>query len=156
MTVIAADGTHIVADGRTLFGHSEIGLEDTRKIVVRDRVIYAISGVGVLLEPLIAWHLSGATPSDAPACAGEAWSFLVIDAAGPGYYCHQAPYRGRMNYPLTLGCGADYALGAMLAGADARRAVEIACSKDAKCGGEIQVIDIAEALGLSPMREAAE
>lgn len=53
--------------------------------------------------------------------------------------------------PFALGIGSDYAMGAILAGASAERAVEIACELDTHCGGEIVVMEIPQA-----QKEAAE
>lgn len=41
---------------------------------------------------------------------------------------------------FAWGCGADHALAAMEMGADAKRAVEVACKYDIHCGGGIDVL----------------
>jgi hypothetical protein len=42
------------------------------------------------------------------------------------------------------GSGRDFAYGAMAMGADARKAVEVACLYDAYCGGEVEVVNFAK------------
>lgn len=157
MTVIAADGKHIAADGRMTFGHSEIARDDCQKIIVRQGAIYALAGVPALMEALIAWHLAGADPKEMPALRDQsAWNFLVIDAIGPRLYSSTSPYPTELKYPCTFGCGCDYAMGALLAGASAFQAVQITCQKDSLCGGNIQVVDIDSALAGEQIMEAAE
>ena len=45
---------------------------------------------------------------------------------------------------FALGSGADFALGAMGAGAGPKEAVDIACRFDAASGGEVSVFDVGE------------
>ena len=157
MTVIASDGITIAADGRTITGHSEIARGSVRKIRIHRGKIFALSGMAALFDALVDWYSAGALPKDAPTIASDAtWTLIVIDGGGPKLFTHRVPYEDRLTYPITFGCGCDYAMGAMLAGASPERAVEITCEKEAFCGGEIQVVNIAEALGLQPVREAAE
>jgi hypothetical protein len=147
MTVIAADGRIIVADGRTIFtSNSEIARDDTVKLIAKDRRIYGVSGITGLIHVLADWYNAGAKPGDMPPHAPE-WALLVIDQDGPCHLGNESPYPLRLRYPVTLGCAADFAMGAMLAGADARRAVEIAISRDCRCGGELTIINIDAALG---------
>lgn len=46
--------------------------------------------------------------------------------------------------PFAIGGGCEIALGAMHAGADAKRAVEICCQIDPGCGGEIMIVTLEE------------
>ena len=150
MTVIASDGIHIVADGMKILGQSEIAELNVRKIKVRENTIFAVTGAAALLDVLAEWYLAGCNPKATPVIGGDVtWTLIVIaTSGGPLKFSHTLPYPERWSYPMSAGIGADYAMAAMLAGASARRAVEIACAKDAFCGGEIQVVNIAEVLGL--------
>lgn len=154
MTVIASDGLTIAADGQLMLGQSEIGALNLKKIrVVEAKAIYAMDGTIALLDALIDWHRKGADPHALPVSSGDDdWGMVVITTEGVTAFNKGVPYPARWAYPLTLGCGADYAMGAMLAGASPQQAVEIACAKNAFCGGDIQVIDIKEALGVPSLR----
>lgn len=46
-----------------------------------------------------------------------------------------------LDTPAAIGSGSHLAIGAMLAGASARRAVEIACERDPWSGGAVMVYD---------------
>ena len=156
MTVIASDGITIAADGLSIYGHSEIGAGNIRKIVVEDKTVYAFSGAFAMMRPMINWYKAGYNPREVPPASGDVqWNMLVIDRDGPTLFGNHVPYSDRQVYPVTLGTGGDYAMAILLDGGTSRRAVEIACMKDAFCGGEIQVVNIAEALGI-PRLEAAE
>lgn len=47
-----------------------------------------------------------------------------------------------LESPTAIGSGADSAIGALMAGASAQKAVKIACSVNTHCGGDIQVISL--------------
>lgn len=60
--------------------------------------------------------------------------FLFVDA-----YYPSGPLAGDF---FTIGSGRKYALGALQAGADALRAVEIACELDSMCGGPVAALNL--------------
>lgn len=158
MTTIATDGKTIAADGLACMGDEPIQ-RDAVKIVVNGGRLYALAGTQALFPALIEWHHAGAKPADAPAKTdGLRWSLLVAD--GPqsvvGYADH-CPYADRVTFPFAFGSGQDFATGAMEAGATPAEAVAIACRRDIRSGGEIMVVDIAEALAQTTktVREAA-
>jgi hypothetical protein len=110
-----------------------------------------------MFDVMVAWHQAGAKPDDVPKAGGDAaWYLIVIDHNGIGKFSNTCPYIERFDPPIAFGAGQDYAMGAMLAGASAERAVAIVASLCDHTGGEIQVVNIAEALGAAPILEAAE
>jgi hypothetical protein len=52
---------------------------------------------------------------------------------------------------FTVGSGKKYALGALRAGADAQRAVEVACECDTMCGGPVTALKLFEATPEPPV-----
>ena len=74
-----------------------------------------------------------------PRCFDENFEAIVV-------FPWRAVTYNRLGIPHTvsdreaLGSGAGYAIAAMLAGADAKRAVEIACQLDPSSGGKVKVI----------------
>jgi len=140
MTVIAWDGRMVaadglgVADGRRSFRASE-------KIVEKDGVVYATTGrMGPLQDAWIAWYEAGADPANPPPQGGAAedcGNFIVFKHAKCFIFSHVVPYACEEVAPCAFGSGGDYAMGAMIAGADAERAVEIAIMCDVNCGGPI-------------------
>lgn len=156
MTTIAIDRTTIVADGLRLWGQEIVGL-NTRKLLIRDQRIYGFTGLYPMFSVMVDWHRDGANPSAFPVGLDktDGWTLIIVDRAGIGKYTSSCPYIERFDPPIAFGAGQDYAIGAMLAGVTAKRAVEIVAGQCTHTGGEIQVIDIAEALG-TQIRVAAE
>jgi len=151
MTTIATDGKTIAADGLAT-RNGNVMVRDRAKIKVERGVqdaIYAMAGPSGMTDRIIKWHRAGADPKEVPPVgADEGWSLLIITpdgcfAAGSG-----APYPCQVNLPFAIGSGADLALGAMEVGASPEEAVKAACRRDVHSGGEIQVVNIAEALGI--------
>ncbi len=156
MTTIAIKDGIIAADSQTTFGQ-ERSLRPTKKIAVGKDAVYAVSGLGGMLDVLADWHSNGADPRALPIVgSGEKWSLLVADRNGVYLYHVDAPYPLRIDPPFGLGTGGDYAIGAMDYGASAEEAVMLACMRDTASGLPVQSVNIAEALGLAPVREAAE
>jgi hypothetical protein len=153
MTVVATDGKTIAADSLTTFGYERSG-QPAQKIVCKGGKIYAYAGVTCLFPVLIDWHLKGADPGSMPKMGDEEWSMLVIDRDGMNLYS-SAPYPLKVAAPFAIGNAANFALGALALGVSSKAAVEVAIKLSTVCGGEIQVIDISEALGLKTL-EAAE
>jgi hypothetical protein len=81
---------------------------------------------------------------------------IVIERLGEVIkYTNTCPYPEVFTPPIAFGAGLDLAKGAMLAGASARQAVQLAIEHTTHSGGDIQVEDIAEVLA-RPFKEAAE
>ena len=150
MTTIALTKHEIAADG--LVQEDGIVMErNGRKIIVADRVIYALAGTTACFAPLIAWHKAGADADKLPKFGDCHWALLVIKAGqSPVVYSHQLAHPEEQCYPFAMGSGKMLARSAMLLGKTARQAVEFACANDVHSGGEVQVVDIAKALGLAP------
>ena len=64
---------------------------------------------------------------------------LLLMDSGEAYWlgAHLVPMPTRV--PAAIGSGARFAMGALLAGADIRKAVEIACELDSQSSGPVQV-----------------
>jgi ATP-dependent protease HslVU (ClpYQ) peptidase subunit len=153
MTVVCTDGITIAADSQTTFG-DERSFRPTKKIIVENGRIFASSGVSIL-PALVRWHVDGADPHKLPAVSGtDGWFMLMIDRSGYYYITSAVPYPIQVDPPFAIGSAADFAIGAMDYGASPKEAVAIAIKRSISCGGEIQVVNIAEALG--QLREAAE
>lgn len=156
MTAIATDGKTIAADSMMTFGRERC-INPIEKIAVEGQMIFATAGVPIK-DALIDWFTSGSRPHCAPRSTEELWYMLVIDPKQMLFLSSQVPYPVPVEAPFAFGAGGEYAMGAMLNGASPKEAVEIAIKASTACGGPVQVIDIAEALGLKGegVLEAAE
>jgi ATP-dependent protease HslVU (ClpYQ) peptidase subunit len=145
MTTIAVKDGVVAADSLMTFGH-ERSLLPVWKILATDAFVYAASGIAIL-DALARWHEDGHDPRQLPVvAAGEKWSLLVMDEGAIWLYGSEAPYPQPVQAPFSLGTGGELALGAMLAGASAVEAVEIACRVSTSSGLPVYSVNIAEAL----------
>ena len=156
MTTIAYSLPHnqIAADGLECWGDM-VARTDVKKIIVANRVIYALSGANGILDQLIEWEKAGAKGPSPPCASDVHWTFLVIKAGARVSYSSKFPYSSPMPEIFAIGSGGDHAIGALAAGKTPRQAVELVRDKrlDVWTGGEIQVVDIAKALGLTVPEE---
>lgn len=144
MTTIAWDGKHISWDSRITQG-GEIVDYPAEKVWTLNRKVYAFAGDFALLDDVITWHAKGARARYAKDNFVGTWDLLVIDAKGACVYSDEVPHKSIVRYPFALGSGANFARGALLAGATAYRAVQIACQCDAMSGGEINSLFLEDA-----------
>lgn len=160
MTTIAIDDQgFIAADGMRLWGGEIRGL-DHPKIIVRVGNIYAFTGLAPMMDVMIEWHINGAAAKDVPKVDGDdGWTLVVIDndRGEVAKFTSGCPYIERFKAPIAFGAGADIAYGAMLAGASARRAIEIVSQVTYHTGGTITEFEIAKVIAArNPQLHAAE
>jgi hypothetical protein len=96
---------------------------------------------------MVDWYLGGCLEANRPKVVGKEYSggMWVFDPPNPPkeyYNIHTCPYPEPLFFPNALGSGAPYALGALHAGVDVVKAVEIAAQLDVFSGGEIKAVDI--------------
>lgn len=145
MTTIATDGRTIAADGQASANGVRMS-RTVKKIVVEEGAVYALCGASAMTRPAIEWIKSGAVPDKQPKGDEMGWSMLVIKRDSALVYTSRSAYPDDVEYPLTMGSGGEIAKGAMVAGKSPESAVVIACDLDINSGGEIQVVNISEAL----------
>lgn len=154
MTTIVTDGHTIAADGMRTWNGELRGLS-FQKLTVRGNRIFAFTGSTPMMIPLIDWFEDGANPDKTPAHEDPDWTMLIIDGDGMRKVSHVCTYPEWFDPPFALGAGADYALGAVWAGASPRDAIGLVSEHTNHTGGEIQVIRIADVVQVS-MKAAAE
>jgi hypothetical protein len=142
MTTIASDGTTVAADGLYVCG-TEIIARNKVKLLAIDGTLYGFTGSYRLFDSAIRWHKSPVTaraplPALDPQDKDDSWRLLVFKPAQCVCY-----FKGGdpefFPYPCAFGHGEAYAMGALLAGATPKAAVEIAATLDVYTGGRILV-----------------
>ena len=142
MTTIAWDGKSVAADSQCTYG-SYISPVNYRKLIKRDGIVFACTGSGPLFSPLVDWYLSGHDPKSCPTATGDYTSTLLVFRDGKAFMLKtEMPYPEEMHAPDAWGAGAEFAIGAMHAGADASRAVEIAIKCNPYTGGEVLCFEL--------------
>ena len=74
--------------------------------------------------------------------ADTGFSALIVFVGKLVYFNRGAYYEIPEGQHMAIGSGANFALGAMDAGAEVKEAIQIACQRDLYSGGEIDVIDL--------------
>lgn len=148
MSVIAWDGRYLAVDRAATI--------DDLKVEIRkycypyqpraDSSIRLIAWCGRCAAGLLVadWLLAGADPDKWPEVQRKDDNYatvIVIDKDGQctEYGCEPVPIT--IAQPEAWGSGANVAMGALDAGANAIRAVQIACQRDPFCGFGVDVFD---------------
>jgi ATP-dependent protease HslVU (ClpYQ) peptidase subunit len=132
MTTIATDGKSMAGDGMSC--SMDMVVTTGRKKVHRlgDGRIVGCSGNSANIIRFVAWLEGGDKPE-----IKDSFAALILEADGSTFqFCEQLVPMP-VDLPAALGSGVHFAVGAMLAGASPRRAVEIASSRDPHSGGDI-------------------
>lgn len=141
MTTIAWDGNMLAADRQVSFGASRMG--ETDKVARReDGALIGAAGSSAICQALRQWFLAGEVgemPKIEPDKENAAAGFIIRPCGAIDDITSLGATRIVSNL-YARGSGADYALGAMSMGADARRAVEVASMWDCSTGGGIDTL----------------
>lgn len=134
MTTVAWDGTTLAADRAAWSGNSCYRVRKVFRVETRDRglVLVGVCGDGGFAMALMDWMRGkGEKPGDYPDDSKKSLAIaLVIDSKRRAWKLDSRLFYTRVyGRCVASGAGHDAAMGAMLAGADARRAVLIT----AKC-----------------------
>ena len=146
MTVIVFDGKQMVADRRMSSGNMHETVQKIHRLF--GGVVVGFSGSVAHQGPMLQWVTEGVNPEAYPGPAFDAEhpmdaEMLVVNKWGQVFTFVGGPYLVEvLSRPVVIGSGAAYVLGAMAAGADAVRAVEIASQYDPGCGNGIDVVEV--------------
>lgn len=140
MTTIAyRDG--VMAGDRRATANSTIEHQCTKVFRRADGVLIGIAGALVDCRAFADWMLAGEADDKKPTFDAKAnFEALVVRPAGlVEWHCNSGWMRAE-GAMFAIGTGAPFALGAMEMGADAEKAVEIACRRDCHSGNGIDVV----------------
>lgn len=143
MTTIAWKAGTIAAD-RKMDGWMHAG----KLFRLKDGSVFAGAGYYDEIVEVAAWIRGGCKPAEKPvvkdAEPDDTTDFLIACPDGKAYWL-TSPYLRRVEILdpfVAIGSGKDIALGAMAAGATARRAIEIASRFDKDTGHGVQAIKV--------------
>lgn len=144
MTVIAWDGKSLAADRQaTLGGNAFFQIKKIKKI---GNLLCAFTGEAKYAESLFIWVEDGMVKERFPNMPNnDQVRLIVISESEISEYLSST---NRVIRPIqhiaAFGSGAEFAIGAMSAGVDAKKAVEIACEYDVYCGGGVDVVTLGD------------
>lgn len=131
MTTVAWDGTTLAGDRQASYGNTPV--QCTKVIKTDTGLLVGASGDLDNTLRFYQWVRDG-RPNTKPELY-DAFSGVVIELDNSiTYYSHRLIPNNIALSCWALGSGADYALGAMAAGAKAKKAVKIACDLDVNSG----------------------
>lgn len=135
MTTIATDGKSMAGDSLVTANSERVGFAiKVRR--AKDGRIFGCCGDAADAVLFGQW-INGELPEKPT--LDERFAALVLNADGKVFYHGQKLVPLEYMVPMTLGSGEGIAMGAMLMGADPRKAVELSILRDAHSGGEITV-----------------
>lgn len=143
MSVIAWDGKTLAADKQSTYGEQR---SVVTKIFRVPQGLLGVTGKTEHMKPLLNWFNNFEVPELFPEFQKdpEENSAVLLITKERKIMCYGAQVDPFMiEQPMyATGCGKDFAMGAMLAGADARRAVEITCQLNVYCGMGIDILTL--------------
>lgn len=142
--------TTIVWDGKTLAADKQltdngIALSTTKIHKFKKHLLFA-AGTYTDVQTLLEWWKNGADPKEYPSSQSIKENLVVFQIIKPDktLWCVDGqPYPYQIeNDRYAVGSGRNYALGAMSMGADAVKAVEVACEWDLNSGCGIDTLTL--------------
>ncbi len=134
MTTIACDGKSIASDG-LVTGDGIIHEMDAVKVfTLRNGGVVGMTGSMFFHNDALDYLNGERDEID----FGDEFEAIVLYRGGVCYCFDGKGRKYKQSTPCASGSGASFALAAMLAGRDARGAVEIACKLDSYSGGQIR------------------
>lgn len=139
MSVIVWDGTTLAADMLAVNGNLK---RKMTKVWRKGDMLIAGAGSAAGIQAMLEWVTSGASKETFPKLREtDDVCLWVVNKNGAVAKWEDSPY------PLVYhdeqwadGSGRDFAYGALAMGADAVKAVEIACQYDAYCGAGVESV----------------
>lgn len=154
MTIVAFKDGILVSDSAVTNEYYRFGFASNKIGKLCDNAWYGFAGSLYDLNAFISSnYFPYATIADVLKQLSQDWDdssqFILIRKYGKEYNYSLFSKGGKVlqniNYPFyALGSGSYFAIGAMANGADAKKAVEIACEYDIHSGGPLTIINTNE------------
>ena len=143
MTTIVWDGKTLAADKQ--WTDAGIALSGTKIHKFKKHLLFA-AGATTDIQAMLEWWKRGADPKDFPSSQSVKENMVAFQIIKPNktlwcFEAHPYPYQIE-NDKFAVGSGRNDALGALSMGADAVKAVEIACQLDIHSGCGIDTLTL--------------
>lgn len=144
MTIICWKDGVLAADSLMLLGTCKAKTTVKKIRYEGDGQTFACTGTAAMFEPMIAWIKAGAKPAEVPKPSEKhADTRVLLFESGRCFsYQPNLPWPDEQFAPDAWGAEADFALGAMAAGATAEEAVQLAIENTNTVGGPVEIIDL--------------
>lgn len=139
MTVIAYRDGVIAADS-LMVGGGHIMSRDVTKIYKNGSILHGACGDAAWCKSFHDWMNLG-LKGNCPGMRSDESGAIIILPTGLIVDVNVAGFIIRSDLDFwAIGCGADYAIGAMECGASAEEACKVAITWNSECGGDIKVL----------------
>lgn len=142
MTTIATDGRSMAGDGLSIMDGTIVATNSVKVEKLTDGSLFGACGSAADALHLVEF-LNGGCIGDWPHRTDN-FGAIVVRPDGSVFTCSENDGLIKVCAPIAMGSGADYAVGAMDAGASPAEAVSIAIGRDPRSGGSISVVTIDE------------
>lgn len=141
MSTIAFDGKWIAFDQMAI-GPAGAPTYGAQKVVPTEGAVVFAGGCGMLdgVRAFQEWACAGMEDPYPQICSDlvdECTYFTISEGGIVSLYERRSVFVTKQEAPAAFGSGSQFAMGAMLAGSDAREAVRIAIELDTNSGGEV-------------------
>lgn len=139
MTTIAWDGEYLAADTLT----TSNGLFDSRRIKILkiNKCLIGGTGIQAMCKEFLDWFRDGADYENLPTLT-DSNGIIIHPDKTITMFSESGHWRIEGEKIYSLGSGYMLALGAMAAGASAKRAVQVAMKYDLSTGGNVTVLKL--------------
>jgi ATP-dependent protease HslVU (ClpYQ) peptidase subunit len=138
VTTIATDGHWMAGDGQAEAGGTVLATSRCKVVRLSDGSLFGSAGRSIDGAAVAKWLVERGKPPKVEV----GWCALRVYPGGRVEYLTQDLEPVSIDLPAAIGSGMDLALGAMLAGATPKEAIEIAAQRDMRTGGAITVLSI--------------
>lgn len=143
MSVVVWDGKTLAADKQATVGTL---IRRVTKIARAGECLVGFSGDFQWFGSLVEWVAKGRVPADFPASQSskdDVQPLLVIEPSGQILIYERSHHPVKIEgTQIAIGCGRDFAYGALHLGHDAMTAVSVAIACDAFCGQGIDTLTL--------------
>jgi len=146
LTTIAFDGRSVAADRQMTIGGTAIKspFPKIKRVMIEGvKSICGFSSGNVChVMPVLEWLQQGCPDERPDISDAKDFSLILVNRAGVFYSTESLNLVPIGNIPWAIGSGADFALGAMAAGASAKRAVMLTMQLDTSTGMGFDVLPL--------------
>jgi ATP-dependent protease HslVU (ClpYQ) peptidase subunit len=143
VTTIACDGKSMAGDGQSEACGTIVSAQAHKVHRLADGSLFGMAGAKEDRGPVVEWMENGGRKPKV-----QRLTALLLRPDGALLYFNETLNPSSVDAPCAVGSGMDFAIGAMEAGLDPERALEIASRRDPNTGGKITVLHLEAALSV--------
>ena len=137
MTIIVCDGVSLAGDSEFGGNYRHSGPQLQKIFQAEDGSVIGCAGEFRHYQQFVDWYNNGAKIEEKWEETIDSFGAYVFKSDGTLWVYGESLHSYKDVIPSAMGTGSTFAMGALLAGADAYEAAQIACKLDRDSGGEV-------------------